>query len=104
MKMYVISDNTDTVVGMRLVGIEGCNIGLNDSEKLRQELLNAKNRQDLGVLLITEKLSKQFPDIIKEMRLSSPLPLLVEIPDRHGTERPADFITKYVKEAIGVRL
>jgi len=29
---------------------------------------------------------------------------VVEIPDRHGTTREADFLTKYLHEAIGVKI
>jgi V/A-type H+-transporting ATPase subunit F len=32
------------------------------------------------------------------------MPLLIEIPDRHGTGRKKDFITSYVNEAIGLKL
>lgn len=31
-------------------------------------------------------------------------PLIIEIPDRHGTGRKPDFITGYVNEAIGLKL
>jgi V/A-type H+-transporting ATPase subunit F len=55
-------------------------------------------------VLIIERLAKQFPEIIKEIRLSSALRLIVEMPDRHGMARPSDFITAYVREAIGVKI
>ena len=32
------------------------------------------------------------------------LPLLIEIPDRHGTGRKPDFITSFVNESIGLKL
>ena len=38
------------------------------------------------------------------MKLERRLPLIVEIPDRHGTGRKPDFITSYVNEAIGLKL
>ncbi len=31
------------------------------------------------------------------------MPLLIEIPDRHGTGRKKDFITSYVNEPIGLK-
>ena len=57
-----------------------------------------------GVILLTEKFGKEFPDIIDDVRLNHSLPLLIEIPDRHGTGRAPDFITSYVNEAIGLKL
>ena len=57
-----------------------------------------------GILLLTEKFGKEFPDIIDHIRLERKLPLIVEIPDRHGTGRAPDFITSYVNEAIGINI
>ena len=57
-----------------------------------------------GIILLTEKFGREFPDIIDDVRLNRRLPLLIEIPDRHGTGRKPDFITSYVSEAIGIKL
>ena len=42
--------------------------------------------------------------MIDEIKLKRKMPLLIEIPDRHGTGRKKDFITSYVNEAIGLKL
>jgi len=102
MRIYLISDNVDTRTGMRLVGVDGAVV--HAQEELKAELEKVMVDKDIGIVLIMEKLSKQFPDIIKEIKLTRSLPLLVEIPDRHGTGRTKDFLTSYVKEAIGVKL
>ena len=62
------------------------------------------NDKTIGIVLLTEKLGREFPDIIDEMKLKRKMPLLVEIPDRHGTGRKENFITSYVNEAIGLKL
>ena len=49
-----------------------------------------------------EKQAKEFSDIVDDVRLNRSLPLVVEIPDRHGSGRNGDFITSYIKSAIGV--
>ena len=41
---------------------------------------------------------------VDEVKLHHKVPLIVEIPDRHGTGRKPDFITSYVNEAIGLKL
>lgn len=102
MKMFLISDNVDTQTGMRLAGIDG--VVVHEREALRQALETALADKDLGILLLTEKLGSEFPKIIDEVRLHHKVPLLVEIPDRHGTGRKPDFITSYVNEAIGLKL
>lgn len=102
MKMYLISDNVDTYTGMRLCGVPG--VVVHDREHLRETLNTVLGDKDIGIVLITEHLSSEFPDIINDIKLNRKLPLLVEIPDRHGTGRRADFITSYVNEAIGLKL
>lgn len=102
MKIYLISDNVDTHTGMRLAGIEGCVV--HERDELYEALNNALEDKEIGIILITEKLSFEFPDIINDIKLNRTLPLLVEIPDRHGSGRRSDFITAYVSEAIGLKL
>ena len=100
--MYLISDNVDTLTGMRLAGVEGCIV--HERAELRKALEDAIANKENGIILLTEKFGREFPDIIDDVRLNRRLPLLIEIPDRHGTGRKPDFITSYVSEAIGIKL
>lgn len=102
MKMFLISDNVDTYTGMRLAGVNG--VVIHSREHLKTHLDKVLLDKTIGVLLITEKLSNEFPEIINDIKLNRKLPLIVEIPDRHGTGRKPDFITAYVNEAIGLKL
>lgn len=102
MRMYLISDNVDTYTGMRLAGVDG--VVIHSKKHLKQQLDLAIADKSIGVLLITEKFSREFPDIIDDVKLNRKLPLIVEIPDRHGTGRKPDFITSYVNEAIGIKI
>lgn len=102
MKMFLISDNIDTYTGMRLAGVEG--VVVHEREELRRALEEAVEHKEYGIILLTEEFGKEFPDIIDDIRLNHRLPLLIEIPDRHGTGRAPDFITSYVNEAIGLKL
>lgn len=102
MKMFLISDNVDTLTGMRLAGVEGCIV--HERAELRKALEDAIANKENGIILLTEKFGREFPDIIYDVRLNRRLPLLIEIPDRHGTGRKPDFITSYVSEAIGIKL
>ena len=102
MKSYLISDNVDTYTGMRLVGIEG--VVLHEKQELQTAMDNVLADKDIGILLITEKFSRDFPDVVNNFKLNNKLPLVVEVPDRHGTGRKPNFITDYVNEAIGLKL
>ena len=90
------------MIGMRLAGVDG--IVVHEREELRCAIENAMEDKDVGVILLTEKFGREFPDLIDEIKLERTMPLLIEIPDRHGTGRKKDFITSYVNEAIGLKL
>ena len=102
MRFQLISDNIDTLVGLRLAGIEG--VVVHEEAEVRHALKEAKENQEIGIVLITEGLMKLCPEVILEMKLSSHRPLIVQIPDRHGSARPSDSSMQYVREAIGVKI
>ena len=102
MKMYLISDNVDTYTWMRLAGVDG--VVVHERGELYEALQNVIKDKEVGIVLLTEKFGREFPEIIDDIKLKRKMPLLVEIPDRHGTCRKKDFITSYVNEAIGLKL
>lgn len=102
MKMFLISDNIDTYTGMRLAGVEG--VVVHEREELLEALKKALSDKTIGILLLTEKFGREFPELVDEVKLHHKTPLIIEIPDRHGTGRRPDFITAYVNEAIGLKL
>ena len=102
MKMYLISDNIDTFTGMRLAGVEG--VVVHGRSETKEAIEKALEDKSLGLLLITEKLSSEVPELIDDIKLNRKKPLLVEVPDRHGSGRQPNFITNYINEAIGIKL
>ena len=102
MRMYLISDNTDTLTGMRLAGVDG--VIANEKETLEKALNEVLKDKNIGIILLTEALGKKHPELVKTVRTEHKKPPLIEIPDRHGTGRRPDFITAYVNDAIGLKL
>ena len=102
MKMSLISDNVDTYTGMRLAGVDG--IVVHEQDELKQALERVLEDKSIGIVLLTEKFGREFPQIVDDVKLNHKTPLIIEIPDRHGTGRKPDFITGYVNEAIGLKL
>ena len=102
MRFYLISDNVDTQVGMRLAGIEG--IVVHEADEVRKALTDAMEMEDVAVVLITERLLTLCPEMVYDLKLNRRRPLIVEIPDRHGNGRTLDSITRYVREAIWVKI
>ena len=83
-------------------GVEG--VVVHERSELKESLEYAVSDKEIGIILLTEKFGREFPEIIDEVRLHHKTPLIIEIPDRHGTGRKPDFITSYVNEAIGLKL
>lgn len=102
MKFFLISDNVDTLMGMRLSGIDG--VVIHTEEEVRATLRETMQRTDVAVVLMTATLVQLCPELIMDYKLNSRQPLIVEIPDRHGNGRTSDSITKYVHDAIGIKL
>ena len=101
MKIFLISDNVDTQTGLRLAGIDG--VVVHERNELKNALESVLLNKEVAIILITEKLSFEFPEIIDDIKLHRNEALLVTIPDRHGLGR-SDFITSYVEDAIGLKL
>lgn len=103
MKIFCISDNIDTNIGLRLAGVDG--VVVHERQEVLEAIAEARKDKDLGILLITRKLAELVPDVIDELKLSVSLPLIVEIPDRHlKRNEDNDYITRYVRDSIGIKV
>lgn len=102
MKSFLISDNRDTLVGMRLVGIDGVIVSTRDDAL--KEMREAIKNQDVGILIFTEKAVDMVKDEYLEYKLKSKTPLLVEIPDEHGSIREYNAMKDYVKDSVGIHI
>lgn len=101
MKFFVISDNVDTAIGLRLAGMEG--IVVHTKEETEKALTEVINNSEIGIVLMTTKLISLCPEMIYDIKLNRRRPLLSEIPDRHGSTNIGDTISQYVREAIGIQ-
>ena len=102
MKFFLISDNIDTQMGLRLAGIEG--VVVHERHEMLETLAKVMHDDEVAIVLLTTKLIELCPDVISEIKLKQKKPLIVEIPDRHGDSKIGETIDRYVSEAIGVKL
>lgn len=58
MKMYLISDNIDTLTGMRLAGVEG--VIVHEHDELKEALERTIADKEIGIILLTEKFGREF--------------------------------------------
>jgi V/A-type H+-transporting ATPase subunit F len=102
MKFYLISDNIDTMVGMRLSGISGTLV--HEDSEVKEALNKAIADEDVAVILITERLVSLCTDLVNSLKLYTKRPLILEIPDRHGNGRTKNAINEYIRGAIGLKI
>lgn len=102
MKFFLISDNADTAMGMRLAGIDG--VIVHTSVEAKTELNNLLSDESIAIVLVTPLIASMCQELIDDIKLNCKLPLICEIPDRHVDKSVTGSIAKYVKEAIGINI
>ncbi len=102
MRCFLISDNIDTQMGMRLAGVEG--VIVHTREETLSALSKAMHTDGVAVVLITEKLAALCAAEVQELKMHTPQPLLVTIPDRHGTSDMTAAISRYLAETVGIHI
>lgn len=101
MKIFCISDNTDTQMGLRLAGIES--IVVHERNEVIFELKRLINDPEVCIILLTTKIVNTCPEVISKYKLELKNTLLVEIPDRHDSSDIGQTIDRYISEAIGLK-
>ena len=94
MKLYLISDNIDTQMGMRLAGVEG--VVVHERDEVLAALNKAIEDPEIAIVLMTTKIVNTCPDVVSDYKLRLSKPLLVEIPDRHGSAKIGETIDRYI--------
>ena len=102
MELYLLSDNVDTQVGMRLVGIDGSIV--HTKEELHTEMERIFENEKIAIVLITTIALNLDIDYIYDLKLNRTSPLIVEIPDRHDSVNIGEVINQYISAAIGVKV
>lgn len=101
MKFFLLSDDTDTVVGLRLAGIQGKL--LQTHENALEQIKKISEDKDIGMILITPGIAKQLGGSLTELKKKN-LPLITEIPDSNPQNISSDKVTDYIRNAVGIKL
>jgi V/A-type H+-transporting ATPase subunit F len=101
MKSFLISDNEDTLVGLRLSGIDGNLVSTKD--EIKEVFREALKDRDIGIIILTEDVFNEIKEEVLKVKIKKNIPLIVTVPDRMGL-KDKNFIMRYVKESIGIKI
>lgn len=99
MKLAAICDR-DTAVGLRIAGVHELFIPNENPINMFDQIVE---RNDIGVVFITEKIANDISKYLKDFRMQHDTPIIVEIPDKKGRlVDHVDFISHLIKKAVGI--
>lgn len=97
--MYLISDNIDTQMGLRIAGIEG--IVVHEYDALKAAVDRVLKDESIGILLLTTKLYEMDRDYFLDLKLNLRRPLIVEISDRHKSHEIQLMLDETIAKIVG---
>jgi V/A-type H+/Na+-transporting ATPase subunit F len=101
MKLAGLCDK-DTATGLRLAGVKELFIADKNELSLWN---NIKEKDDIGILFITEEIVKTLGNHLKDYRLINNIPIVIEIPDKKGRKKDhIDFVSHLIKKAVGIEI
>jgi len=102
MKFLLIADK-QTAAGFSLAGIEAM-VARSKSEALKALQL-AIHRNDIGIILITERLAKEIQSNIDHLLCyRKKCHLIMEIPDMDGSLKDRHSVEEFVMSALGIKV
>ena len=101
MKIASLCDN-DTAVGLRFAGVKELFVPDGNEKEL---WFKVTERDDIGILLITEKIVEKLDKYLKDFRIRNNIPIIIEIPDKKGRiTGHVDFVSHLIKKAVGIEV
>jgi len=92
----------DTATGLRLAGVKELFIPDDNELPLWNEI---KERDDIGILFVTEKIVQALDKHLKDFRIIYNVPIIIEIPDKKGRKKDhVDFVSHLIKKAVGIEV
>lgn len=100
MKSYVISENRDSYLGMKLAGIDG--VYIKTAAEIEDAFKEALKDRDIGIIFLSEKAAGMINELVLQSKRKYFIPLITIIPDRYGFTREEGLIRRYIKESVGL--
>jgi vacuolar-type H+-ATPase subunit F/Vma7 len=101
MKVLVIG-HPEAVLGFSLVGVAGK--AVSTAAEANQALDDALSSSDIGIILVTQDVSKLIETRMDNLKLHSTVPLVVDIPAPEGVSPDQPSLSDIVLRAIGIKI
>ncbi len=99
MQFYLITNNNDTAIGMRLAGIPYTLVS--SAKEYSDAMSDAIRNKNISIILITQGIYAEYAEFTDEIKKNTTLPLITVIPEA-GSEFKSDALTRYVADAMGI--
>lgn len=101
-RLFVISDNTDTLSGLRLAGVSGALVrSAGEAEDCLSALLKADGGE-YRMILYTPEVRRMAGPALDRWADRMPGVLFYEIPDRHGYREDSPASAEMLKRKLGI--
>ncbi|MDM8534316.1 V-type ATP synthase subunit F [Clostridiaceae bacterium HSG29] len=101
MRSIIVTDNDETIVGLRLAGVEGRMIEDNeDFLNVIDELISDEN---IGIIMITQGIFTRYQDELLLRKLKEKETLIIEIPGFNEKVKKS-LISEHIQSSIGLKL
>lgn len=100
MRFFLISDDADTCVGLRLAGVESALV--HNTEQALAALETVLDDGNVGILFVTPGAKKLFGARTADFNART-IPVMVEIPDSSGASAGAD-VSDYIRATVGINI
>lgn len=101
MKMLLITDSSDALIGMRLAGVE--TVRVKNPTSAAAEIKKVYTNPEIGIVFITASIEKMCKDDIFRLKQAG-RPLVAVISDSDGSGQSANAVAEYIADAIGIKI
>ncbi len=100
MKSYLLCKNKETLISLRLAGIEGRLI--KDNENIEESIDKLIEKKEVGIIIVSEDIANDNKTYIMEKKLQEKDTLIIQIPEPEGS-KDSNYIMEHIQKTIGIK-
>ena len=98
----------DTVIGFRLLGINGTilddNLSADSLNQVKTLINEFQKRKEPSIIFINEKIMEPIEEFIIEIKKNHDKVIIIDIPDRRGTIKPIIDLNFIIQKVVGMKI